>query len=120
MSQAAIIRTSGLVEWVEFPEDDSLSTLQKAVGGWVECVPISSTLEMWVNEEGLLVGLPYNSIATYLYNHEWKSPDQIIVGDVIVTGGTLPNGDTAGLSDKEIALLTEILNTVPSLLDGSL
>lgn len=123
MAKAAIIRTSGLVEWVEFPEDNSLSTLQDAVGGWVERVPLPPhfqlSLDIWVNEEGLFMGLPYNSSATHLYNHYWQSSDLIIVGDVIVTGKDLPNGDTAGMSDADIVLFTEILNSVPSL-DGSL
>ena len=124
MAKAAVIRTSGLVEWWDLPGENPLSTLQKAVGGWVERVPLPKhfqlNLDIWVNEEGLLEGLPYNSSATHLYNHYWQSPDQIIVGDVIVTGKALPYGDVAGMSDADIVLFTEILNTVPSLLDGSL
>lgn len=57
--------------------DGSLATLQKAVGGYVERVVLSETLTMWVNEEGLLQGLPINMAATILAGRQ-------IVGDVVL------------------------------------
>lgn len=37
-----------------------LEDMQKFVGGYVECVPITDRIDMWVNEEGTLLHLPIN------------------------------------------------------------
>lgn len=39
---------------------NSLETLQKNVGGYIEAVTIATDLVIICNEEGLLRGLPYN------------------------------------------------------------
>lgn len=39
---------------------NTLEALQKAVGGFIETVDRSDTLALLCNEEGLLMGLPYN------------------------------------------------------------
>jgi hypothetical protein len=45
----------------------SLESLQSYVGGYIELVPIPlNTRVMVVNEEGLLRGLPFNRLASYM------------------------------------------------------
>lgn len=39
---------------------NELSALQKEVGGFIECVPLTRHSCIICNEEGLLYGLPYN------------------------------------------------------------
>lgn len=63
----------GIVE--ELPNGE-LSTLQNAVGGYVEAIYLGD-LVMWVNEEGLLQGLPENIAASMIAG-------QRIVGDVVI------------------------------------
>ena len=45
---------------------NTLETLQKAVGGHIETVTIASDLVLICNEEGLIMGLPYNHTACEL------------------------------------------------------
>ena len=57
----------------------TLKEVQAVVGGYIEAVSIPrSTRTMWVNEEGLLKGLPLNEEASQLAK-------QRIVGDVLVS-----------------------------------
>lgn len=82
-----IIRANGRVELVE-PKDGkkfSLDELQAVVGGYIELVRLSRGRDMWINEEGKLNELPINLAATKLW-HEVYGPNDIIVGDVMVTG----------------------------------
>jgi len=115
---AVKIHANGETETVDFPKDEKavLKFLQSAVDGWIEHVSIvihGRTYSMWVNEEGLLKGLPYNGIASYMYATSWDA-DGLIVGDVLITkgnkrGDTLPllavdvNEVMAGVKDYENA-----------------
>lgn len=97
---AVKINADGTTETVDFPpkEGDVLTFLQSAVDGWVEHVNITiqgRPYDMWVNEEGLLKRLPYNSIASYFYSTTWET-DGIIVGNALITKGN-KRGDTLPL-----------------------
>jgi hypothetical protein len=98
------------VEIVPDPVTLDLKFLQTEVDGWIENVEIAvgkSRLQMWVNEEGLLKRLPYNPLATHLYNFE-RGPGGVIVGNVVITG--LADGDAWTLSKAEfVALMDEIV-----------
>lgn len=61
----------------------SLKELQEAVGGYIEMVWLSPKLVMVCNEEGKLMGLPYNAVATQMFHYHTKRSD-LIVGDVLV------------------------------------
>ena len=62
----------GHVEYIT----NELKELQKIVGGYIETVLLLSNLVLICNEEGKLMGLPYN----------FGTPDDILVGTVIVAG----------------------------------
>lgn len=64
-------------------KDFKLEQLQKIVGGHIEISQISEDEIMVSNEEGKLLGLPYNQDATYLYQNRFGAID-FIVGDVLV------------------------------------
>jgi hypothetical protein len=91
------------LETIDF-NGDELSTLQRCVGGNVEIVRLSDSVTMWVNEEGKVIDLPPNRIATRLFRTVFNSYD-IIVGDVVLTGGDDKEGNTLGLDDKAYARL---------------
>ena len=60
--------------------ENTLEALQKAVGGYIETVRLRvDNAVMIVNEEGLLLGLPYNTIASGFAG-------QSIVGTAIIVG----------------------------------
>ena len=61
-----------------FDKEQSLPVLQKIVGGWVEHLVLPDGRSMWVNEEGLMKGLPVNTEPSELCG-------RLIVGDVAIT-----------------------------------
>jgi len=95
------------VEIVPDPVTLGLDFLKKEVGGWVEVVHLEmkdTLVQMWLNEEGLLKRLPYNSLATHLYGHSH------IVGNVVITGLDV-EGDACTLTEAEfVELMDRIVN----------
>lgn len=41
----------------------TLEEMQGFVGGYIEALPLRDGRVMWLNEEGKLIGLPYNAVA---------------------------------------------------------
>jgi hypothetical protein len=85
-SENFIIKTDGTI--VEASpkngEEFSLDELQAAVGGMIELAVLRNGKDLWFNEEGKLLGLEVNLIATMLWQDTFGSSD-VIVGDAIVT-----------------------------------
>lgn len=88
------------------PADDTAPTemrtlnvwkdIQRAVDGTFDCVTASMvapddfkviTLDVWVNDEGLIWNLPFNRRASYLTQRE-------LVGDAIVLGPVTDDGES--------------------------
>jgi len=88
---------------VEVREVDSIEydTLYEAVNGLVELVSINKDIDMWLNEEGKVNGLEPNIIASLIWNKVFPNFD-VVMGDVIITGGADDEGNTVGLSDQSI------------------
>lgn len=61
----------------------SVRELQQAVNGYFEIVRIDKENCLIVNEEGKLLGLPINRVATRLYQ-QLVYTDDCIVGDAII------------------------------------
>ena len=77
-------------------------TLNKAVGGWLEGVALVG-VTAYVNEEGKLMGLPVNALATRLaHRDEATYPSDTINGDMIVLGPLDDEGESTSLSDEWI------------------
>jgi hypothetical protein len=79
----------------ELPEPDDgvrLHKMQSLVGGLIEHVPTDIGLDLWCNEEGLLLGLPL---------HRTPFTVQPIAGDYFLAA-TDEEGYTVGLTDAEI------------------
>jgi hypothetical protein len=98
MKSAIVIKTSGEIVEVDLKASDELEALQSAVGGWIEAVDLAENLTMWVNEEGKINGLELNSIATALFDKYFENNFDVIVGDIVLTGGTDSKGNTLGLT----------------------
>lgn len=105
--KAFIITTEGETREVEFERGASYDLLSGAVGGYIECVSLSDSVDMWVNEEGKLIGLPFNEIGTRLWTAAY-GPTDVIVGDIILTGGADDEGETLGLSDRALDRLRSL------------
>jgi len=100
MEKVISIRTDNTVEIKEV-ESIEYETLSTAVNGMIELVSINEDIDMWLNEEGKLIGLEPNVIATIIWNKVFPNFD-VVMGDVIITGGADEEGNTTGLSDKSI------------------
>lgn len=122
MSHIVTLGTSGDITIAPFPEKDSLKFLQEGVGGYIEHLSITCKtwpLDLWVNESGLLEGLPYNALASYIVNQTWiehhvPADEPFIVGDVVITGGT-DDGDTRGLTLDEVGAVGEMVKDYAAL-----
>ena len=117
--KAYIIRTNLTSDVVEFEKGESYALLSGAVGGYIECVGLRGDLDMWVNEEGKLQGLPLNPIGTRIWS-VFYGPTDTIVGDVIFTGGVDENGETLGLTDETLHKLQWFYETAIEMLQHHL
>jgi hypothetical protein len=69
----------------------TLEELQKQVDGYIELLPLKRVPEfkltdaiMVMNEEGKLLGLPMNQMATDLLTRNYPKSTDVIVGDVLI------------------------------------
>lgn len=92
MSNFLFVKTNGSYG---FAPNEGLESLQSAVDGWIEGIPLGNGAFMYCNEEGKLKGLPANLIATTLFQAHYGKTD-IICGDVAIVGDVSPSGDSDG------------------------
>lgn len=98
-----LIHEDGVVEKVHI---NDYRGIQDAVGGYFDVVNATEDTAFWVHDEGLLIGLPINRRATFAM---WKlAPDLIrqliLVGPVLVSGGTDDEGNTLSVGDEALEL----------------
>jgi hypothetical protein len=103
MEQAVVITSDGRKSIEEFEVGQSFDLIRNTVGGYFQVVGLDKLgADLWLNEEGKLDGLPQNPIGTALWVDEYGYTD-VIVGNIIITGGADENGDTLGLSLEQVA-----------------
>ncbi len=90
--------------------DGSLSSMQSLVGGLIQPIDLLDDVTMWVNEEGLVIGLEYNHLATSFCSI--FGIDAYICGDVFLTGGVDEDGNTMPLKQEYADYLTEQMASV--------
>jgi hypothetical protein len=98
-------------------EDTELETLQDAVGGLIQAVDLTPSLTMWCNEEGKLIGLPVNPVATAMWTRYFGETD-IIVGNVVFTGGCDEEGNTTSILQDDADKIEKLCSTYVSALEG--
>jgi len=107
MKTALRINTDFTTEVLDI-ETDSLKKLQEAVGGWVQAADLRDDLTLWCNEEGKLInGMLTNVIGTHLWEKSFGMTD-VIMGDIVFTGGTDDDGDNLGLPTAWLVQLQEL------------
>ena len=118
VSKYVVIYPNGETTVVEnsIPDDAqaiSLEMLQGEVEGYIEGV-YSGDITMFCNEEGKLKNLETNPIASIVW---WKlltkesiPAGDILVGKVVITGGTDDEGETLGISWTQIDHLTVLID----------
>lgn len=95
MIHAAIIRTDGTASFIE--HHPTLSDLQAGVGGLIARVA-SKHADVWVDDEGLLVGKPINLVASAIGG-------QSLVGDAVLTGPVDGEGNTTPIIERLVELI---------------
>jgi hypothetical protein len=82
---AIVIKTDGTKDALQ-PKNNKVFTLEElksVVGGYIEIVPLTEDYLMVINEEGKLLNLPINVIATRVYRAS-RNTDDFIVGNVLI------------------------------------
>lgn len=74
------------------------------VDGWIESVTAPDGNSLIVNEEGKIMGLEINDVATNVMNFIFEENDymgfyDIIVGDCVLVGPTDENGNSTDVSE---------------------
>lgn len=88
---------------IEIPSVDALEPLQKLVGGLIEGVSLGD-IYAYVNEEGKILGLPVNVIATRLWQDAYGRTD-IIMGNMVVVGAYDDEGNEMDIPQEHVALV---------------
>jgi len=112
VKKAVVIKTNGTTETIEMGPSNELSVLQESVGGWIQAIQLSDTLVMWLNEEGKMESLPHNAIAQWYWDMAFGPETDYIVGNVVFTGGVDNEGETIGLTEEQVATLSDTSNLV--------
>lgn len=105
MRNALVIKADGNVHGIDLGENslDEYEAIAGVVGGMLQAVPLGdSGLIMWCNDEGKLIGLPYNHKATNVWVKYWGQTD-VMVGDCVVTGDVDWDSElTKGLEPQQV------------------
>jgi Domain of unknown function (DUF3846) len=87
--KAVAVRVDGKMEEI----DASYESIKATLDGWLEIVPtLGAPFVMLCDEEGKLKGKRLNAVATTLAN-DYRDWEDLIVGDVVLTGLPDRNGD---------------------------
>jgi hypothetical protein len=108
MKTAVLVPANGMIQVANIDDSQELKQLQSLVGGMIEAVTMQNGDTMWVNEEGKLLGLPINSVATQwlLISRIGTGFDaDIICGDVVLMGAVDEDGDVQSASPELIAMV---------------
>ena len=100
-----LISPDGYVDMIEHA--DSIDFYHQQIGGMIEIVRVHDDIVMIVDDEGKLKNLPYNKVATYLYN-----TDDFIVGPALLDKRNGP--ELVGLTqDEAIDEMMRIIRVLP-------
>ncbi len=110
MTQAILVRE----DWTySLCQVDTLADYQKAVGGYIELVPLGTGFGVgYINETGKIDSLPINSLAT-LY---WRAslgfnPNDILCGPMLILGPPDADGND---TDCDIQTVSATLDKIRS------
>jgi hypothetical protein len=117
--QAVVLNVDGtteVVHWTPTSDRPTYRHIQTYVGGLTDVVELARDMDVWVNDDGLNLGLEPNLHATVLASYiASKHPIQPLVGPVVFTGGSDANGDTVPLSDEATDLLVKAVECMREL-----
>ena len=84
---------------------DGFRELQSRVGGYVQVIALRGQFagyELWLNEEGKLMNLPFNTVATLIWEECYGRTD-VVVGNAVITKGANARGVTPTMTPAQVA-----------------
>jgi len=108
MKLALKVTAEGTISKINLNEGNEYETLRSTVGGLIQAVDLDDQITLWCNEEGKLIGLPYNDKATQMWENTFGLTD-LIMGDTVFTGGTDDEGETLPLSIEQIQKIKNLI-----------
>ena len=120
MKKALRVLVDGTVEELDLDSaEGSLRVLQlgvkfdeQDVAPYVQAIDLAEDLTMWCHEEGKMLGQPRNETGTILFDAEFGVGQDVIVGNIVFTGGVDEEGDTLGIPEHRIEGLRRLANTI--------
>ena len=113
MKTALRINTDFTTEVLDLSSNE-YNQLRDTVGGLIQPVDLKPDLTLWCNEEGKLInGMEINTIGTHLWEQTFGMTD-VIMGNIVLTGGTDDEGETLPLPSTWLAYIEEIAERLRS------
>lgn len=91
----------------EIRDINGYDELKKAIGGWLEAAPFPPRYSAFINEEGKMLNLPVNMLATHLCNTLGLGlhPGDRINGTMVILGPVDDEGNKTSLPQETIDLI---------------
>lgn len=92
--------------------DVDYTALTTAIGGYIQLVPLAGKFEglsLYVHEEGKLLGLPYNTIATTAWEVSYGATDIILGNAVLMNAQTDSEGNELPMTLTQMEQVLEEL-----------
>lgn len=83
-------------------EDKTLDGLQELVGGYIECIRLKPGVDLWINDEGRINGMPPN---------RWVSGTAI--HGVMVLARSTDEGSTVSVTDEDVDMYWDKFPLIP-------
>jgi hypothetical protein len=94
-TKALLIKSEGTVTPFDLPDEQAHQVINHLVGGWFDCVrnydndEPTNQIVGYIHDEGLLIGLPINYVASALFARP-------LVGDCVIIGSLNEQGEYDG------------------------
>lgn len=112
---AVLLPVEGLPSQIDLvAKGDGFTALQEAVGGYVQVVPLWGEFkgfELWLNEEGKILGLPFNGLATLAWEATYGRGTDVMVGNAVITKSANSAGTTPSMTDAQVERVLELLTS---------
>jgi hypothetical protein len=83
--------------------------INNSVDGWIEGVSLGKYGYMFINEEGKLLGLDINKVATFLAKNSGNlMSDDYIAGNAVIFGQADDEGNSTDVPERTISLLKDM------------
>lgn len=90
MPKSLLISPDGQHRQIDLPSEGSYEILRDTIGGLLDTVSNDNgSVIGYVHDEGLLIGLPVNTVASLMFSRP-------LVGNVVLVGGISPDGEYDG------------------------